>query len=349
MNTLTHKIEEMLLKEALGNEDSSQWATNKMEKNKMLLSEREEKEKNDTPEENEGKLIPQIGLSKYEQPTGLKRRRGTTAIMVADGEDVDHLEAAYEALATRKTISVELENSTITLNMGNKEDKAKRDMLTHKENEVQDNIKVITENRNQFKTIGYKGFVHDTMNKYRQETNDYLATHGGTSTDGVTGIEHHTTNTSTGDMEIYIITATNPRDRDLILGYISGTIRLRYTEETARGPNLKFGRQGFLHVGQLDKGGTRVSFRAKGSNTGLNTNPIYMKAWAEAANELKEQGKGAILDGFWPQIDSQEGHQQTQPLQEKKRKEESTRTGCRSGRTRYMDDPNSSEIKRRTR
>jgi hypothetical protein len=30
-----------------------------------------------------------------------------------------------------------------------------------------------------------------------------------------------------------------------------------------------------------------------------------MKVWAEAANELKEQGKSAILDGFWPQIDSQ--------------------------------------------
>jgi hypothetical protein len=30
-----------------------------------------------------------------------------------------------------------------------------------------------------------------------------------------------------------------------------------------------------------------------------------MKAWAEAANELKEQGKSAVLDGFWPQIDSQ--------------------------------------------
>jgi hypothetical protein len=32
MNTPTHKIEEILLKEALGNEDSSQWAANKMEK-----------------------------------------------------------------------------------------------------------------------------------------------------------------------------------------------------------------------------------------------------------------------------------------------------------------------------
>jgi hypothetical protein len=29
MNTPTHKIEEILLKEALGNKDSSQWATEK--------------------------------------------------------------------------------------------------------------------------------------------------------------------------------------------------------------------------------------------------------------------------------------------------------------------------------
>jgi hypothetical protein len=49
---------------------------------------------------------------------------------------------------------------------------------------------------------------------------EYLAKHGGTSTDGVTGIEHHTTSTSTGDMEIYITTVTTSRDRDLIPGYI---------------------------------------------------------------------------------------------------------------------------------
>ena len=43
MGTLTHKIEEILLKEALSNDDSSQWATNKMEKNKTLLTERRER------------------------------------------------------------------------------------------------------------------------------------------------------------------------------------------------------------------------------------------------------------------------------------------------------------------
>ena len=116
-------------------------------------------------------------------------RRGTIAIMVADGEDVDHLEAAYEALATRKTIRAELENSnTITPNMGNKEDKAKRDMLTHKENEVQDNIKVIMENRYQVKIICYNGYADDTKDKYRQETNDHLNENGGTPNSGVTEI-----------------------------------------------------------------------------------------------------------------------------------------------------------------
>ena len=129
MNTLTHKIEDILLKEAQRNENSKEWATKKMEKNKKLIAERKEKEKNDTPNENEGKLIPQIGMSKYEQSIGLKTRRGAIVIMIADGEDLDQYETAYEALAERKTIRIELENNnTITLNMGNKEDKAKRDM-----------------------------------------------------------------------------------------------------------------------------------------------------------------------------------------------------------------------------
>ena len=80
--------------------------------------------------------------------------------MTTDGEDLDQYETAYEALAERKTIRIELgNNNTITLNMGNKEDKAKRDMLTQEENEVQDNIKVIMENRNQVKIICYNGFV----------------------------------------------------------------------------------------------------------------------------------------------------------------------------------------------
>jgi hypothetical protein len=137
---------------------------------------------------------------------------------------------------------------------------------------------VITENRNQFKTIAYKGFGHDTISNYRKETNDYLATHGGEGE--VTGIEHHTTNTSTGDIEIYITTVSNPRDRDLILGLTSGTPRLTYTEETARGPSLRYGRKGMLHVGQLNKGGTRVSFRTNGKKYRLEHKP---KLWLDRA------------------------------------------------------------------
>ena len=105
---------------------------------------------------------------------------------------------------------------------------------------------MISENRNQFKIIAYKGYGHDTISNYRKETNDFLAIHG--SKGEVIGIEHHATNTSTGDMEIYITTVSNPRDRDLILGLSSGTLRLTYTEATARGTSLKYGRKGMLHV-----------------------------------------------------------------------------------------------------
>jgi hypothetical protein len=277
MNALTQDIEERLFKEAFCNKDSKLWATNQIERRKKLKIERAEKERTDTPKDKEGKLIPQIGLSKYEQTTGLKRRRGTLVIMVANGEDLDHIEAAYEALAARKTITIELENiTTTTLNMATKEDKAKRGMLTQKENEIQDNINVIMENRNQFKIIAYKGYAYDTISNYRKETNDVLATQR--SPGKVTGIEHHTTSTPNGDMEIYIITVSSPKDRDLILGLSSGTPRLTYSEDTARGSSLKSGRKEMLQVGQLNKGGTRVTFKTNGSSTGMNTNPRYMKA-----------------------------------------------------------------------
>jgi hypothetical protein len=64
MNTLSHKLEDILLKEALRNKKSKDWAKEKMERNEKILAERKEKEKNGTPNENEGNLIPQIGLSK---------------------------------------------------------------------------------------------------------------------------------------------------------------------------------------------------------------------------------------------------------------------------------------------
>jgi hypothetical protein len=228
MNTLTQDLEEILLKIASNNKDSKLWATKQIERRKKIKTERAEKERNDTPiRDKEGKLIPQIGLSKYEQSTGPKRRRGTLVIMVANGEDADHFEAAYEAFAARKTVTAELENSTITLSMATKEDKAKRGMLiTQKENEIQDNINVITENRNQFKTIAYKGYAHGTISNYRKETNGFLASTQ-RSKGKVTGIEHHTTNTSNGDMEIYIITVSSPKDRDLILGLLLRSRRVR--------------------------------------------------------------------------------------------------------------------------
>jgi hypothetical protein len=188
-------------------------------------------------------------------------------------------------------------------------------MLTQEENEIQDNIKVITENRNQFKTTGYKGYAHGTTSRYRKETNDFLTAQR--SPGKVTGIEHHTTTTSQGDMEMYIITVSSPKDRDLILGHGSGSIRLTFSEETARGNSLKYGRKGMLQVGQLNKGGNRLPFRTNGSTTGMSTNPKYMKSWAEAANEMKDQGRNEILDGFWPQIDCQDVISRHSPAKKK--------------------------------
>jgi hypothetical protein len=208
-------------------------------------------------------------------------------------------------LAEKKTTRIEMgNNNTITLNMGNKADKAKREMLTQEENEVQDNIKVITENGYQVKSIGYNGFADDTKDKYRQETNDYLTENEGTPSNGVTEIEHHTTTTGRGDMEIYIITVTTPNDRDLIPGHIRNVPRLKYSVDTARGTTLRFGRQALLHVGQLNHESGRISFKPKGSESGMNTNPTYMKAWSLAAHEMKEQGNETALDNFWPQVDS---------------------------------------------
>ena len=76
-------------------------------------------------------------------------------------------------------------------------------------------------------------------------------------------------------MEIYIATVSGPKDRDLILGLCDGTIKLTYSEETARGSNLRFGRKGLLQAGQLIMGGTRVTFKPKGISTGMNSNPRY--------------------------------------------------------------------------
>jgi hypothetical protein len=313
MGTLTQEIEEKLLKKALSIKNRKAWDSEQIERRIKIKDDRAEKEKNDVPKENEGMLIPQIGLSKYDQITGLKRRRGILIIMVAKGESVDHIEAAYDAIAQLETIKANLGDRIITLSMVTKGDKAKRGMLSQGENEIQDNIKTITDNRSQIKTIGYKGTSHDTISNYERETNEFLAAQG--STGKIIGIEHHTAAIAKGDMEIFIISVSSPKDRDLILGLIAGMhiIKLTYTEAMARGPNMKFGRKGMLQVGQLTKEDARISFRTKGEASGMNDNPDYMKAWAEAANEMKKQlarfipksvayiGRWALFTGgLWP-------------------------------------------------
>jgi hypothetical protein len=47
------------------------------------------------------------------------------------------------------------------------------------------------------------------ISNYRKETNDFLTAQN--SPGGVTRIEHHTTSTANGDMEIYIITVSSPK------------------------------------------------------------------------------------------------------------------------------------------
>jgi hypothetical protein len=69
MGTLTQEIEEPLLKKALSNKNSKDWATKEIERRIKIKNERAEKERTDKPSPNEGKLIPQtgLGLDKYDQ------------------------------------------------------------------------------------------------------------------------------------------------------------------------------------------------------------------------------------------------------------------------------------------
>jgi hypothetical protein len=78
--------------------------------------------------------------------------------MAAQGENVDHIDTAYEALAQMETIKTRLGERTIALNMATKGDKAKkRSMLAQGESEIQDNIKTITDNRSQSRPSDSKG------------------------------------------------------------------------------------------------------------------------------------------------------------------------------------------------
>ena len=51
----------------------------------MRRERKDHEERTDKPSPNEGKLIPQIGLDKCDQITGLKRGHGVLIIMVAKG------------------------------------------------------------------------------------------------------------------------------------------------------------------------------------------------------------------------------------------------------------------------
>jgi hypothetical protein len=82
----------------------------------------------------------------------------------------------------------------------------------------------IASNRNQFKIIGYNGFSQKNIDSYKEETNAFLNEQG--SSGAVVSIEHNTADTSKGDMEMFVVTVTNPNDRDLILGLVEGTIDL---------------------------------------------------------------------------------------------------------------------------
>ena len=60
MDTLTQEIEETLLKKALSNKNSKDWAAKEIERRIKIKNERAEKERTDIPSTNEGTLIPQL-------------------------------------------------------------------------------------------------------------------------------------------------------------------------------------------------------------------------------------------------------------------------------------------------
>ena len=91
-----------------------------------------------------------------------------------------------------------------------------------------------TGTNSRFKIIGFKGKGPETTSNYENETNACLIEQE--STGRAIMADHHTANTNRGDMEICIITritATSPKDRDLILGLVNAGInRLMYTATT---------------------------------------------------------------------------------------------------------------------
>jgi hypothetical protein len=152
-------------------------------------------------------------------------------------------------------------------------------------------------------------------------------------------------------MEIFVITATNPNDRDLILGLIDGHTKLTYTGATARGNNLNFGRRGLLHLGQLTKNGKRIPFKAKRGNTGMRDNPEYMKAWAATVSTMEQQGRRQILKEFWPLASNRlSGSNRTQqPRQETQGYTKLLGDGTRSARRGIVESQNTVEEREETR
>jgi hypothetical protein len=85
----------------------------------------------------------------------------------------------------------------------------------------------------------------------------------------------------------------------------------------ARGTNTRFGRKGLVHIGQLTKNGKRTTFKTKGDDLGIRENPEYMKVWSEAATVMKQRRLDTTLEGFWPQLDSQEVIKRNSPVKKK--------------------------------
>jgi hypothetical protein len=99
MGTLNQMVEDHLLKIALKTRGAKEWAEKEIEREKKVITERAELERNDKPSDNEGKLCKQEGLNKYDQKIGLKRSSGKNSIVVAKEEDLDPFEQAYEVMA----------------------------------------------------------------------------------------------------------------------------------------------------------------------------------------------------------------------------------------------------------
>ena len=127
-----------MLKTALKTRGSKERAEKEIERKKKIITERAELERNDKPNDNEGKLCKQEGLNKYEQKTGLKRSSGKISSMVAKEEDLDPFKQAYEVMAKEGPANMTIGTKTSTLHMATKQERANRGMLTQEESKIQE-------------------------------------------------------------------------------------------------------------------------------------------------------------------------------------------------------------------